>query len=100
MAGAVEHARGLAVAGRDRVAGRRRPRLAAAGSGVAAGRQLCRRAGEHAMTSARQRRRAKPGAHRGAALLLVLWLVALLTALVGAFRSEERRVGTECVCTC
>src|SRR3546814_20950809 len=42
------------------------------------------------MTSARQRRRAKPGAHRGAALLLVLWLVALLTALVGAFALAAR----------
>ena len=42
------------------------------------------------MTPVRRRRRHGAGAMRGAALLLVLWLVALLTALVGTFALAAR----------
>ena len=62
---------------------RRRPRLAAAGRRPAAGGQL--RSGR-----GRECSHERAARMRGAALLLVLWLIALLTALVGAFALTAR----------
>src|SRR5690606_5917536 len=78
LATALAGGRSLAAAGPDRNRRRWRRRLAAAAGGVAAGRSLCH-AGGHAMMRA-----------RGAALLLVLWLVTLLAALVGTYALAAR----------
>src|SRR3546814_1573451 len=73
MAGAVGIARRAAAAGFDRDRRRRRPSLADAGGGTAAGRRgRCGRA-------VPMRR------ERGIALLLVMWLTMLLAAVVGTF---------------
>ena len=62
----------------------RRPRLAAAGGRLAAG------AAAPAPRGDRSRERVAIARIRGAALLLVLWLIALLTALIGAFALTAR----------
>src|SRR3970282_1439682 len=84
MARPLGSGRAVAAAGRGHPHRRRWPRMAAAGSRVAAGRQLQR---WHAVIG--------PGARRvsGAALLLVLWLIVLLTGLVGGFALQALDAG-------
>src|SRR5688572_1542183 len=89
MAGPVGDQRTTAAAGRSQPGRRQRARLADPGGVAATSRQPHRRfvRGRTVMAgpiNARSHR------SRGAALLLVLWLITLLTALVGGFALAAR----------